>query len=182
MIKRLSYFFAFILIVGLTIFFGINFYQNIKYPLIYQNEILLASNEYQIEPYVIASMINVESSFNPFAKSNKGAVGLMQLMPSTAEWLAGKIGFSNYTENSLTQPQTNILLGTYYLRYLTDKFADKTVVFCAYNAGEGVVKSWLENNSYSDNGTTLKNIPYPETQNYITKLYDNFKIYYDKFN
>lgn len=182
MIKRLFLFFLVLSMVGLAIFFAVNFYQEIKYPLFYEEDILLASSEFGIEPYIIASMINVESSFHPTAISNKGAVGLMQLLPSTAQWLATKIGYANYSQEDLLSPQINILLGTYYLSYLGSRFANQTAVFCAYNAGEGIVRGWLENQEYSSDGISLKTIPFPETQNYIAKLQNNMRIYYDKFN
>ena len=149
------------------------------YPINYKEQIIEYSNEYNLSKELVASLINAESSFNKDAVSNRGAKGLMQIMPSTASWLAEKLNIE-YSEEMLFQSDYNIHLGTYYLRYLTNKFEDTTVVLCAYNAGEGVVSEWLANTQYSDNGKTLKSIPYPSTRAYVKKIFDGLRIYTKK--
>ena len=79
-------------------------------------------------------------------------------------------------------PDYNIKLGTYYLAYLSNKFNDTTVVLCSYNAGEGVVKSWLNDTKYSKDGKTLDYIPYKQTQNYVQNVIQGLDIYAKKLS
>lgn len=151
------------------------------YPLKYEDEIQRYSREFNVKEEIIASIINVESSFNENAISSRGAVGLMQIMPSTAEWIADKLGYKDYKESDLKLISVNIRFGTYYYKYLYDKFKDCDVALAAYNAGEGVVKGWLNNPSYSINSVSLKEIPYKETQSYVKKVNKNIKYYSKKF-
>ena len=93
------------------------------YPLKYRPDIRQAAALYNVDPVLVAAVINAESSFNPDAVSNKGAVGLMQVMPETAEWVAKQMNIKIESE-TLKNPRTNILIGTFYLSYLLDKFGD----------------------------------------------------------
>ena len=187
-----------VFIILLLSFIGVIIYDKIKYPIKYKEEIELASEEFGVENYVIASIINVESGFDKNSISNKGAVGLMQIMPSTGEWLIKKLisnqGYkvadddfsvnlinSNKDTSELLDVSTNIRLGTYYFSYLLDKFSNFDVAICAYNAGEGRVNSWLADSNYSSDGKTLKKIPYNETRNYLKKVKLNLQIYQKKF-
>ncbi|MDD4110254.1 MAG: lytic transglycosylase domain-containing protein, partial [Clostridia bacterium] len=164
----------------------------------YEEDILAAAEEFEMDPILIASVINAESRFDVMAISSKGAVGLMQIMPSTAEWVVKKLAQSSAETQSvatdesnlqdmlynpetktgeLLDPTTNIRIGTYYLKYLIKKFDNLETALCAYNAGEGTVKSWLTNKIYSQNGEDLHNIPYKETEKYLNKVSINLEIY-----
>ncbi len=178
-------------------------YDKIKYPLRYEKEILSASQEFGVKPEIIASIINAESKFKSNAVSNKGAVGLMQILPSTAAWAAKQMtqGNSKITlasvgdeisfekvmynpetkEGELLEINTNIRIGTYYFSYLLTKFKNLKIAICAYNAGEGTVKNWLKSEKYSKDGKVLKEIPYKETKNYLEKVLTNINIYEKKF-
>ena len=129
------------------------------YPLRYSDEIKSASAEFNIEPDLIASIIRAESGFRRDAVSPKGAIGLMQLLPSTAQWISGE-------EVDLKDPAVNIRVGAMYLRYLFDKFGDLRTVLIAYNAGEGKVSGWLKEKGL----TTLENSPYPATNAYVERV------------
>ena len=150
------------------------------YPMTYKEEIQLYSKNYEVSGALIASVANVESNFKEDAVSNKGAKGIMQLMPNTAKWIAGKIG-ENYSDELLTQGEYNIKLGSYYLSYLIKYFQDEKLGVCAYNAGQGNVSSWLKNQEYSKDGKTLIKIPFPETQNYLNKVYKNYNYYKNRY-
>ena len=167
---------ASIIVLGIFLYL---FVMYILYPINYKDEIKKYSQEYNLKTEFVASLINAESGYNPNAISNKGAVGLMQIMPSTAEWIANNIG-AEYNPEYLKKPEYNIRLGCYYLRYLTDKFKDDVVVLCAYNAGEGVVKSWLNDKSYSSDGKKLDEIPYVSTKNYVKKILSSISVYQKK--
>lgn len=171
--------FASVLGVVLVMVIGTLAYFWLKYPLNYGDSIRLYANRFDLEPELVASVINVESGFDKKAISDKGAVGLMQLMPKTALFVSGMLG-ENLEANSLINSDTNIRLGCKYLMYLGEKFEDEKTVLACYNAGEGVVKRWLSDSRYSDDGKTLKNIPYAQTREYVEKVLHGKEIYKSK--
>ena len=144
------------------------------YPVKYNEFISEYSKVYQIEETLILSVIKVESNFNENAVSDKGAIGLMQIKEETGEYIKTLLGDKKY---DLKDAKTNIRYGMFYLKYLIDKFNDINTALCAYNAGEGKVKEWLKKQEYSDDGITLKSIPYEETDNYISKINRTIKKY-----
>ncbi len=127
-----------------------------------------------VSPALVYAVIRTESGFDENALSEKGALGLMQVLPSTAEFIAAKLKVENF---DLNDPQTNIFLGTAYLGYLSQRFTDEMAVLAAYNAGEGRVAEWLKNPDFSPDGKTLNKVPFPETAAYIRKVRRNKKIY-----
>ncbi len=147
------------------------------YPLKYQEQIKQYSEVYNIDAYFVSAVICAESGFDQQAISSKGAIGLMQIMPDTGEWAAGKIGIENYSLSVLNEPDTNIQIGCWYLGYLRDKFdGDPRKVLAAYNAGPSNVGDWL----VEDSG--LENIPFEETDSYIEKVQNNYEIYKGLYN
>jgi soluble lytic murein transglycosylase len=128
------------------------------------------SAEYNVPTYVIFAVIDVESNFKPYSTSDAGARGLMQMLPSTFEWLtsAEHLG-EDLSADELYEPEVNIRYGTYYLSYLFEKFHDWDTVFAAYNAGEGNVAEWLEDDEYSSGGK-LTHIPFKETRAHVKKV------------
>ena len=164
-----------IFVVGYLVYFAI------KYPLNYKGSIKEYSRQFNLQPELIASVINAESGFDKDAISSKGAVGLMQLMPRTAVFAADILG-EEINAKSLTDSGTNIRLGCCYLEYLMDKFGDEKTALACYNAGEGVVARWLENSEYSYDGKTLKDIPYKETKEYIKRVLSAKDIYKSKLS
>lgn len=147
----------------------------------YNEEIEYYSKTYNVDGALIASISNAESSFNESARSAKGALGIMQLMPSTAQWVAQKIGI-DYKEEFLYDANYNLQIGSYYLSYLIENFGDKKLAICAYNAGPANVKSWLKNKQYSADGINLDKIPFAETENYLNKVNKNYRYYSHKYN
>ena len=144
------------------------------YPIRYTKFIAYYAQKYNLEPSFVASVINAESKFKPNAKSSAGAVGLMQLLPTTADYISSYI---IHEDANLFEPDGNIKLGCAYLNYLQNKFSDKFTLLCAYNAGEGNVKTWLNNKKYSIDGLTLRTTPFAETNFYANKVIKNEKIY-----
>lgn len=148
------------------------------FPIKYYDEILQYSEEYEIDPFLIAAVIRVESKYNPYAQSSKGARGLMQIMPITANWGAEEIGMENFYLEELFVPKTNIQIGTWYLRKLMNQFdRDVPLVLAAYNGGSGNVSKWLLDERYSIDGKRLDNIPFAETRNYVEKVNFFYKMY-----
>lgn len=94
-------------------------------------------DQYDLDPFLILAVIQVESNFSPKAVSNKGAIGLMQVTPSTAGYLAGKLGISIRGNKSLHDPFINVRLGIYYLSLLQDRFKNIEHALLAYNFGPG---------------------------------------------
>ncbi len=139
---------------------------NVCFPIKYQQEILSASQIYEVNPVLIASVINAESSFDKNKVSPKQAIGLMQLLPSTAKSLTNE-------KIDLYNPTTNIMLGVKYLAYLIKKFNDVDTALFAYNAGEGNVARWL-NQQKTDKLTFC---PFKETNAYVNKIKKSLKYY-----
>ena len=146
------------------------------YPLKYENEIKKVCAEFEISTHLFCALINTESGFNSNAKSSAGAIGLTQILPSTAQYICVKnnINFSNY---DLYNPSDNLYLGAMYLHYLLNKFDNTYTALAAYNAGETTVRSWLSDKRYSLDKTSLYNIPYNETKSYIKIIKNSEKIY-----
>lgn len=148
-----------------------------KHPLKYTDMIEKYSAEYGLDPYLVTSVINVESGYRETVVSNKGAKGLMQIMPATGEWIAEMRGDSEFTVEQLDDPETNIRYGCWYLNYLYNMFKNTATVLASYNAGQGNVASWLDDLSYSKNGETLHAIPAAETEQYVDKVQNNYAQY-----
>ncbi len=169
-----------LLICAVILTYVLGCFYSYFYPLKYQDEISVVSAKYDVDKALIASVINVESGYNENAISQKGARGLMQIMPSTAEWLSNKLG-KEYSDEKLLQADYNIELGGYYISYLIDKYQNVEVGLCAYNAGPQNVNNWLNNNEYSSDGKTLNKIPFKETRDYINKVNKNYYYYKNRF-
>ncbi len=144
------------------------------YPIKYNEYVENFASIYQLDENMVYAVIKIESNFNEKAESKKGAKGLMQIMDSTAEYIAKEKGIVGF---DIFDPKTNIEFGCYYLRYLLDKFSVKETAIIAYNAGEGTVRGWLKNSQYSTDGKTLKTIPFKETREYIKKFQKSFSKY-----
>ncbi len=136
--------------------------------------------QYNLQPAFVTAIIRNESSFRTNAESGIGARGLMQMMPSTAEWIAGKLDDSHYDFDDMWDAETNIRYGCWYLGYLSDLFGgDPLLVACAYHAGQGEVRSWLGDRSISLDGKTvpMENIPIEETKTYAGRVTRAYGIY-----
>ena len=156
--------------------------QGASYPIKYEEIVEKYASAYNVPEYVIYAVINTESKFDPNAKSSAGAFGLMQMMPSTLEYLASDAHLDEDIEfEALADPDVSIRYGTYYLRYLFDKFHKWSVVFAAYNAGEGRVSEWLDEPKYSEDGEALKKIPIRETRNYVKRVNKAIDYYKDTY-
>ncbi len=162
------------LIIGLGIDLVWDLVDRTVYPQKYSEYVSKYSSLYGIPEEVIYATIKIESGFDPEAVSVAGAMGLMQLMPSTFEWLTGDEHLGEYlVTDELFDPEVNIRYGTYYLKYLYTKFDHnwKTTA-AAYNGGEGNVMKWLADPKYSDGEGNLTDYPksFDETKNYVSKI------------
>jgi len=145
--------------------------KEITLPLRHDDIIRQQAAAKKVDPALIAGVIYTESRFRD-ATSHAGAKGLMQLMPETADYIARKSGGTRFTRADLATPQINIAYGTWYLRYLLDKYKGNTILtLAAYNAGEGKVDEWWR--EAADRGekfVVAKHIPFPETREYVKKV------------
>ena len=130
------------------------------------------ANEYGLDASLVLAVIKCESGFDADAVSVKGACGLMQLTPSTYDYITALFGI----DGKIFDSAANVAAGCAYLRYLSDIFIGEKEILSAYNAGEGVVRRWLADKKYSTDGVTLKLIPYKETERYVRSvmIYYNF--------
>ncbi len=130
-----------------------------------------------IDPLLVCAIIKSESSFQPDSVSKAGAVGLMQLMPDTAEWIAKKKNIE-YNVDKLTDPAYNISLGCWYLDYLLDTWEnDLPKTIASYNAGRSNVINWLEESIWDGSEDTVDDIPFPETRRYTGKVLKSYEEY-----
>jgi soluble lytic murein transglycosylase len=142
------------------------------YPLDFKEEIKASSAEYSLDKYMVCAVIYTESHFNKNAVSGPGAVGLMQVMPDTGAWAAGKMGLEGFTAEKLSDPDVNIAIGCWYLKYLSDLFdGDMRKVLAGYNAGPSKVQNWVNSEG------ALGEIPYEETEQYLEKVLRYYEIY-----
>ena len=155
-------------------------YTENSYPLKYEKEIDAASKKYGVDKALIYGVIKTESNFVPDARSSAGALGLMQLMPDTFEWLQTYYKDENdYTFEDLADPAINIDYGAELLSILSKRYENEETMLCAYNGGLGNVDEWLADPQYSDDGKTLKAVPFNETNNY-RRLVEQHKSIYNK--
>lgn len=128
-----------------------------------------------LSPALVYAVMKAESNFEESAVSSAGAVGILQLRPSTAQFIAERSGIPFFPER-LTDGEYNTRLGCAYLAYLLERFEEETAL-AAYNAGEGTVQGWLSDPRCSEDGRTLFQIPYAETRRYLKKISFFRKIY-----
>ena len=135
------------------------------------------SQKYSVDLPLVYAVIKAESNFNKDAVSHAGANGLMQITDQTALWIAEQLNIEDFEVYSLSEPETNINLGVWYLSYLIGEFESTDLAILAYNAGINKVKSWITENTIDSNNIEIENIPYPETKIYLTKVKLYRKIY-----
>lgn len=140
------------------------------------------ATEYDVDSLMIFAIIKAESNFNPNVVSKSGAIGLMQLMDTTAEELCNKMDLFYVKKSSLYQPELNIQLGTKYFSNLMKEYNNNYLLaLTAYNAGIGNVKKWIEQGIIQPDGSDIENIPFKETNNYVRKIIRDYKIYQELY-
>lgn len=136
-------------------------------PVVHMPIINRCAGLYKIDPLWVMAIIKVESGFQSDARSEKGAVGLMQLLPATAYELAPEIGITLESDDDLLKPEINLNLGVYYLTKLQQMFPDDDLaVLSAYNAGPGMTREWRQGKPALD----LSDIAYPETRRFVRRV------------
>jgi peptidoglycan lytic transglycosylase len=147
--------------------------QEIALPLRHEDIIRQQAEVKSLDPSLIAGVIYVESRFRD-QTSRAGAKGLMQILPSTADYIASKSGGTRFEQGDLATPQINISYGSWYLRYLLEHYhGNELLALAAYNAGEGKVDEWYRDASArGEDFEAATHIPFPETRNYVERVFD----------
>ena len=153
-----------------------------RYPMTYAPEIRAAAAEFSLDPAYVASVVLAESSFDAEAVSSVGAIGLMQIMPATGEWIAGKLEDEPFDVQRLYQPEVNLRYGCWYLRFLLDRYdGDMYTASTAYHQGQGRVDQWLEDPQYSQDGRTLTAISSAVTDTYVNRIMESYANYQELY-
>lgn len=148
----------------------------VRYPQDYSEYVSEYASAYGVPEYIVYAVIRTESGFVSNARSDAGAVGLMQITPDTFEWIS-MLMKKQLDSGMLYDPRTNIEYGTYLLSYLYMRYNRWDTVFAAYNAGAARVDGWLADEENTDKDGRLVSIPYEETRRYVNKVNDAILVY-----
>lgn len=148
-----------------------------RFPMPHRDAVVKRSREINLDPAYVYGLIRQESRFIMDARSHVGASGLMQVMPATAKWTAKKIGLVNFTPDQITDRDTNIAIGTGYLKLVLDDFGGSMpLAAAAYNAGPGRPRNW-RNGPTMEAAIWAENVPFSETRDYVKKVLANTTSY-----
>ncbi|MEB3829172.1 lytic transglycosylase domain-containing protein [Phormidium sp. CCY1219] len=155
-------------------------YWEALYPFPYLDPILKWSRANELNPLLVTALIRQESRFMPKIRSVVGAVGLMQVMPETGEWVADSIGLKEY---DLDNPNDNIRLGSWFLSFTHRQYKNNSMLAVAsYNAGPGKVAEWVDEFGLTDPDEFVEQIPFPETKGYVINVFENYWNYLRLYN
>jgi len=143
-------------------------YERLRYPLRYEQLVRGHARNYRLNPALLAAVIYAESKFDANARSDAGAIGLMQLLPDTAKGIALRTGGKRFVVSDLTNPEINVRYGAWYLRHLLDRYGDERTALAAYNAGQANVDRWK---------AAGLEIQFRETRYYVEKVERLEKVY-----
>ncbi|TFY99056.1 lytic transglycosylase domain-containing protein [Ramlibacter humi] len=148
-----------------------------RYPMPFRDTVVRRAQQISLDPAYVYGLIRQESRFVMDARSSVGASGLMQVMPATARWTARKLGMAGFTPDQLTDRDTNIAIGTGYLKLALDDFGGSmALAAAAYNAGPGRPRNW-RNGPVLDAAIWAENVPFSETRDYVKKVLANTTMY-----
>ncbi len=174
MTRALLWVAAFLAVGGLAGAYGLSqepdWYVRMRYPLRFETIVRTHAANYDLDPALVAAVIYTESKFDPARRSPAGAVGLMQLLPTTAQGIADRTGGTQFSEADLVDPELNIRYGCWYLRHLRQRYRASSdggrLALAAYNAGQGNVDAWVAETAAG--GTTR--IRFAETAAYVERV------------
>jgi soluble lytic murein transglycosylase len=140
-------------------------------PLTHKRQLYQLAGETKIDPLLLAAIVKVESGFNPYASSSKGALGLMQLLPETAEQMATELKIDYQDQEDLYKDDVNLRLGAYYFsKLLKGAGGNLVLALAAYNAGPSKARSWKLESYGKDQNELIESIPVPETREYVQRV------------
>ena len=144
----------------------------LQYPYRYEAIVRGHAANYRLDGALLAAVIYAESKFRADARSKSGAIGLMQLLPSTAEGIAKRTGGTRFRVSDLYDPELNVRYGAWYLRHLLDKYGDERTALAAYNAGQENVDRWRAEGA---------GIPFAETRDYVGRVERLKRVYREAY-
>jgi soluble lytic murein transglycosylase len=147
-------------------------WERLWYPLRYEQIVRGHARHYELDPALLAAVIYQESKFHAGARSSSGAIGLMQLLPATAQGIAVHTGGTAFRTEDLYDPEINVRYGAWYLHHLLEKYRDERTALAAYNAGQDNVDRWRRQNV---------GIQFPETRAYVSRVEELKRIYRDAY-
>jgi soluble lytic murein transglycosylase len=147
-------------------------WERLWYPLRYEQIVRGHARNYKLDPALLAAVIYQESKFKANARSKSGAIGLMQLLPTTAKGIALHTGGSQFRVDDLYNPEINVRYGSWYLRHLIEKYGDERTALAAYNAGQDNVDRWR---------AAGRGVAFSETRAYVDSVEELKKIYRDAY-
>ncbi|HEX6176166.1 MAG TPA: lytic transglycosylase domain-containing protein, partial [Candidatus Binatia bacterium] len=154
-----------------------------RYPLAYWEIIQNKAREAELDPYLVVALIRQESLFDTRARSSAAALGLMQLLSTTATRVAKQLGLTPPSTETLFDPELNVTLGTRYLQNLLQRYSNNWFkAIAAYNAGEAAVDRWERDIATEDIEEFVERIPYLETRQYVKLVLRNHRIYKTLYN
>jgi soluble lytic murein transglycosylase len=180
--RRLAALLALLVVVGAAVaVYAVReepgWYVRMRYPLPYEQIVRGHAENYELDPALLAAVIYAESKFDPDAVSSAGAVGLMQLLPDTAQGIADRTGGGGYEQGDLVDPEINVRYGAWYLDHLRDKYGDHPealdLALAAYNAGQTNVDRWV---AAAPPGEPV-DIRFPETRAYVDRVHHLAELY-----
>jgi peptidoglycan lytic transglycosylase len=145
-----------------------DWYLRARYPLEYEQILRTHGGNHDLDPALVAAVVYVESRFDPNAESEAGAIGLMQLLPDTANGIAVHTGGNRFRVSDLYDPEINVRYGSFYLRRLLTKYGDTRLALAAYNAGQSNVDGWIAEGA---------GIEFPETREYVDAVLEARDVY-----
>lgn len=162
----------------LILFMNSDFIGRKLYPIYFEQEIRQSAAKHNIDPFLIAAIIRVETNYKYHLESSKGALGLMQLMPDTAEWIVESTNLGPHVQDDLLKVDVNINLGSWYLSWLKKHYNGNLIyAIAAYNAGQGNVNKWKQNDVWDGSQEHINQIPFGETRHYVQRVL----YYYEKY-
>jgi soluble lytic murein transglycosylase len=150
----------------------------LAFPLPYRHSLEEYSRQQSLDPFLVAALIRQESEFNTKAVSRANARGLTQVMPSTGRQLSRQLKIPRYRTSMLFSPDTNLKIGTYYLKALSDQLQGRwEETLASYNAGKSRVNSWTSSANYHEPAEFVESIPFSETRVYVQSVLRNAEVY-----
>ena len=149
------------------------------FPFPYRPDVVTAARQSALDPRLLLAVARAESHFRPDVVSRRGAVGLMQLTPDTAAWIAGqRRPPAAFVPSELRNPALNLSLGAWYLARLLEDFGGRLpVAVAAYNAGPTAVAAWLASGAWNGRRQDVDQIPFPETREFVRRVLANYAVY-----
>ncbi|MFS0723169.1 lytic transglycosylase domain-containing protein [Paenibacillus sp. 1P07SE] len=153
--------------------------EQMMYPIHYREDIRASASNYKVDPYLLAAIIRSETNYQTGRESSKGALGIMQIMPDTADWIIDQANFTSVTMDDIHhRADVSIEMGSWYIHSLSKQFDQNTIAaVAAYNAGPGNVKRWMSEQVWDGTLDQLSDVPFGETRHYVKRVF----YYYEKY-